>query len=88
MAREIQITPRRLIYAQKKETELYQSLITLANEKHEEIVGIIQNAIQTLRAEIGDDLDQYYSNSKYFNTASQLPLLNVTLNSNIGIYTS
>ncbi|XP_044741549.1 dual serine/threonine and tyrosine protein kinase-like [Chrysoperla carnea] len=75
MAREIQITPRRLIYAQKKETELYQSLITLANEKHEEIVGIIQNAIQTLRAEIGEDLDQYYSNLSAQNTQQTVKVM-------------
>lgn len=62
MAREIQITPRRIKYAQRREIELYESLIEISNEKHEEILNIIQNAIQMLKISIGDHLDEYYLN--------------------------
>ncbi|KAF7997359.1 hypothetical protein HCN44_005636 [Aphidius gifuensis] len=51
MAREIQITPRRIQYAQKKENELYKSLMKVVSKNQEELTDLIQNTIQTMKNE-------------------------------------
>lgn len=60
MAREIQITPRRIEYAQAREAELYKSLMKIASEKQEEITCIIQSTLQNMRANV-DEIVQDYS---------------------------
>ncbi|XP_066997388.2 dual serine/threonine and tyrosine protein kinase [Anabrus simplex] len=50
MAREIQITPRRIQYAQDKEMELYKNLISIAGEKQEEIRHIIESTLQQMKS--------------------------------------
>ncbi|KAJ8683893.1 hypothetical protein QAD02_019685 [Eretmocerus hayati] len=52
MAREIQITPKRIQYAQQKESELFSSLMKLVNAKQEELTEIIQSIIQEMKDEI------------------------------------
>lgn len=52
MAREIQITPRRIQYAQQKENELYASLMDVVSKNQEELTDLIHNIIQ----EMIDDL--------------------------------
>jgi len=49
MAREIQITPRRIQYAQEKEADLYKSLMVVASEKQNEIQHIIEVTLQEMR---------------------------------------
>lgn len=62
MAREIQITPRRILYAQTIELQLYDNLMRIASEKQEEITKIIQLTLQTMRNNIGDVLAGYKYN--------------------------
>ena len=52
MAREIQITPKRIIYAQQKENELYASLIKVVSDKQEELTELIQNIIQEMKNDV------------------------------------
>lgn len=52
MAREIQITPKRIQYAQQKESELYANLMKVVNAKQEELTELIQNTIQEMKDEI------------------------------------
>lgn len=48
MARDINVTPKRIAYARSKEAELFQSLINIANKKQEEIREVIRNTIEVL----------------------------------------
>ncbi|KAF4525187.1 hypothetical protein B566_EDAN008292, partial [Ephemera danica] len=54
MARELQITPRRLRYAQEKESELHQGLMRVASDKQLEITQLIENTLQDMRAGLLD----------------------------------
>jgi hypothetical protein len=54
MARELQITPKRLQYVQEKESELHQGLIRVASDKQEEITTLIENTLQELRDSLLD----------------------------------
>jgi hypothetical protein len=49
MAREIQITPRRIQYVQEKEADLYKSLMFVASEKQKEITHLIEVTLQKMR---------------------------------------
>jgi hypothetical protein len=52
MAREIQITPRRIQYVQEKEADLYKSLMVVASEKQNEITHIIEVTLQEMREDL------------------------------------
>lgn len=52
MARIIQITPKRIQYAQQKENELYDNLMKIVHEKQQELTGIIQNIIQEMKNDV------------------------------------
>ena len=52
MAREIQITPKRIKYAQQKESELYTNLMSVVNAKQEELTELIQAIIQEMKDEV------------------------------------
>ncbi|XP_032691585.1 dual serine/threonine and tyrosine protein kinase-like isoform X3 [Odontomachus brunneus] len=52
MARKIQITPRRIQYAQQKENELYANLMKVVNEQQEALSGLIQFNIEDMKNEI------------------------------------
>ncbi|XP_039310782.1 dual serine/threonine and tyrosine protein kinase isoform X2 [Solenopsis invicta] len=52
MARKIQITPRRIQYAQQKENELYASLMKVVNEQQVELTELIQCIIQEMKDDI------------------------------------
>ncbi|KAF2887681.1 hypothetical protein ILUMI_18492 [Ignelater luminosus] len=60
MAREIQITPRRIKYAQATEGELYKSLMKIAGQKQEEITKIIQSTLQDMKSNVAEVLEGYY----------------------------
>ncbi|GJQ66842.1 hypothetical protein Trydic_g18598 [Trypoxylus dichotomus] len=60
MAREIQITPRRIGYAQDVELKLFKSLMEIAVEKQEEIARLIQATLQNMRANISEVLEGYH----------------------------
>lgn len=62
MAREIQITPRRIQYAQKVEFKLFDTLMKIASEKQEEITRIIQKTLTDMRTNVKDVLDEYKGN--------------------------
>ena len=49
MAREIQITPRRIQYVQEKEADLYRSLMLIASEKQKEMTQLIEVLLQEMR---------------------------------------
>ncbi|XP_011693637.1 PREDICTED: dual serine/threonine and tyrosine protein kinase-like isoform X1 [Wasmannia auropunctata] len=62
MARKIQITPRRIQYAQQKENELYASLMKVVNEQQVELTELIQCIIQEMKDDIlgsAGDVSQY-----------------------------
>lgn len=50
MAREIQITPLRIQYAQEKEAELYQNLIFIASQNQKELKSLIENTLMERRS--------------------------------------
>ena len=52
MARIIQITPKRIQYAQQRENELYANLMKTVNEKQQELTGLIQNIIQEMKNDV------------------------------------
>lgn len=59
MAREIQITPRRIKYAQATEGELYKALMKIAGEKQEEVMRIIQATLQEMKTNVGNVLEGF-----------------------------
>ncbi|CAL7950521.1 unnamed protein product [Xylocopa violacea] len=61
MARKIQITPKRIQYAQQKENELYASLMKIVNEKQEELTDLIQNIIQEMKNDVLMSNNDLYS---------------------------
>lgn len=52
MAREMQITPKRLEYARMKEAELYESLMRIAEKKQDEMCTLIADTIAERREDI------------------------------------
>ncbi|XP_015510017.1 dual serine/threonine and tyrosine protein kinase isoform X1 [Neodiprion pinetum] len=63
MARELQITPRRIQYARQKENELYSSLMKLVSEKQEEVTELIQNIIDEMKTDLIEGDRNYHSES-------------------------
>ncbi|KAK3882208.1 hypothetical protein Pcinc_013381 [Petrolisthes cinctipes] len=61
MAREIQITPRRITYAKEKESELYESLMAIASRKQDEIRNVIIDTIANMK----DDLLEKAGNHEF-----------------------
>lgn len=57
MAREIQITPKRILYSQEIELKLYQALMKIACDQQEEITKIIQKTLQDMKANVADVLE-------------------------------
>ena len=55
MARDINVTPKRISYARSKEAELFQSLISIANKKQEEIREVIRNTIEVLSPQLQEE---------------------------------
>ncbi|XP_053107134.1 dual serine/threonine and tyrosine protein kinase isoform X2 [Hemicordylus capensis] len=55
MQRDMQITPKRLEYTQKKENELYESLMNTANRKQEEMKDIIIDTLNNMKEELLED---------------------------------
>lgn len=67
MAREIQITPKRLLYAQDVEMKLYKKLIKIAGEQQEAITAIIQKTLQEMKANVNQVLDGYNQSMYNYN---------------------
>lgn len=65
MARELQITPKRLDYAKKIELQLYETLLSIACEKQEEIAVMIQRTLLDMKSNVAEVLEDYNRNSKY-----------------------
>lgn len=59
MAREIQITPKRIEYAQKIELQLYDTLMNIACEQQEEITAIIQRTLLDMKSNVAEVLEGY-----------------------------
>lgn len=65
MAREIQITPRRIMYALDVELKLCKTLMNIASEKQEEITKIIQLTLQHMRSNANQVLDDFNYNGSH-----------------------
>ncbi|XP_038604695.1 dual serine/threonine and tyrosine protein kinase [Tachyglossus aculeatus] len=55
MQRDLQITPKRLEYTRKKENELYESLMGIANRKQEEMKDMIVETLNAMKEELLED---------------------------------
>ncbi|NWV39015.1 DUSTY kinase, partial [Grantiella picta] len=55
MQRDLQITPKRLEYTRKKENELYESLMGIANRKQEEMKEMIVETLGNMKEELLED---------------------------------
>uniref|UniRef100_A0A8C5E8S8 Dual serine/threonine and tyrosine protein kinase n=1 Tax=Gouania willdenowi TaxID=441366 RepID=A0A8C5E8S8_GOUWI len=55
MQRDLQITPRRLEYTREKETELFTSLMAIANRKQEEMKDMIVETLDSMKEQLLDD---------------------------------
>ncbi|XP_060515912.1 dual serine/threonine and tyrosine protein kinase-like isoform X4 [Cylas formicarius] len=64
MAREIQITPKRILYARDVELKLYKTLIKITSEQQDEITSIIQRTLQEMKSNVAEVLEGYNSNSE------------------------
>ncbi|XP_048409146.1 dual serine/threonine and tyrosine protein kinase isoform X2 [Stegostoma tigrinum] len=52
MQRDLQITPKRLEYTRDKENELFQSLMSIANRKQEEMRDMIVDTLSSMKEEL------------------------------------
>ncbi|ROT61111.1 hypothetical protein C7M84_021148 [Penaeus vannamei] len=59
MAREIQITPRRISYAREKEAELYENLMAIASSKQDEIRSVIIDTIANMSEDLLEKAAEY-----------------------------
>ncbi|XP_074833813.1 dual serine/threonine and tyrosine protein kinase [Carettochelys insculpta] len=55
MQRDLQITPKRLEYTRRKENELYESLMGIANRKQEEMKDMIIETLNNMKEELLED---------------------------------
>ncbi|POI31198.1 hypothetical protein CIB84_005051, partial [Bambusicola thoracicus] len=55
MQRDLQITPKRLEYTRRKENELYESLMNIANRKQEEMKDMIIETLSNMKEELLED---------------------------------
>ncbi|NWX31866.1 DUSTY kinase, partial [Notiomystis cincta] len=55
MQRDLQITPKRLEYTRRKENELYESLMGIANRKQEEMKDMIVETLGSMKEELLQD---------------------------------
>uniref|UniRef100_H3AW84 Dual serine/threonine and tyrosine protein kinase n=1 Tax=Latimeria chalumnae TaxID=7897 RepID=H3AW84_LATCH len=55
MQRDLQITPKRLEYTREKESELFQSLMSIANRKQEEMKDMIVETLNNMKEELLED---------------------------------
>ncbi|NXH34257.1 DUSTY kinase, partial [Myiagra hebetior] len=55
MQRDLQITPKRLDYTRRKENELYESLMGIANRKQEEMKDMIVETLGNMKEELLED---------------------------------
>ncbi|KAK0137843.1 Dual serine/threonine and tyrosine protein kinase [Merluccius polli] len=55
MQRDLQITPRRLVYTQEKEAELFTSLMAIANRKQEEMKEMIVETLCSMKEQLLED---------------------------------
>uniref|UniRef100_A0A8C5TJ20 Dual serine/threonine and tyrosine protein kinase n=1 Tax=Malurus cyaneus samueli TaxID=2593467 RepID=A0A8C5TJ20_9PASS len=55
MQRDLQITPKRLEYTRRKENELYESLMGIANRKQEEMKDVIVETLGNMKEELLED---------------------------------
>ena len=59
MQRDMMITPRRLEFAQEKESELYASLMDIAVKKQDEIRRMIAETISDMRMDLLNKASDY-----------------------------
>ncbi|NXW72740.1 DUSTY kinase, partial [Hirundo rustica] len=55
MQRDLQITPKRLEYTRRKENELYESLMGIANRKQEEMKDMIVDTLASMKEQLLED---------------------------------
>ncbi|KAM4046658.1 dual serine/threonine and tyrosine protein kinase [Anomaloglossus baeobatrachus] len=55
MRRDLQITPKRLEYTRQKESELYESLMGIADRKQEELKDMIVETLNSMREQLLED---------------------------------
>lgn len=66
MTWDMLITPKRIAYARQRETELYESLMSIANCKQEEIRQLIVETINGMTDELLQKASEYQFQGKYF----------------------
>ena len=59
MSRDILITPKRIMYAKKKENELYEQLMVIAKEKQQEIKLLISSTIEQMKDRLVEQAANY-----------------------------
>ena len=59
MAREVQITPKRIKFAKQKESELFNDLIEITSGKQQEIVNIITGAVAEIKSDLIEKVQNY-----------------------------
>ncbi|XP_034943579.1 dual serine/threonine and tyrosine protein kinase-like isoform X2 [Chelonus insularis] len=75
MAREIQITPKRIQYAQQKESELYTSLMNIVNQNQDELTELIRKIIQEMKDNWSLTADENQDQNYTFNVEVQRQVL-------------
>lgn len=59
VARDLCITPKRLIYVREKETSLFEDLNGVANMKQAEIENIIQETVASIKESLLDEVENF-----------------------------
>lgn len=80
MAREIQITPKRISFAQKIELKLYKTLMEIASAQQEKITQIIQRTLLDMKSNVAEVLEEYNQHGMTVLKHSQSPTKSNYLN--------
>lgn len=62
MAREMQVTPKRIEYARQKEAELFDNLLRIAEKKQGEMCNLIAGTINERKEEILQKAERHQFN--------------------------
>lgn len=68
MARETQITPKRINYAKEKESELFENLVEISSKKQDEILSVINVALEEIKESLLERVENYQFKGIWFST--------------------
>lgn len=77
MAREMQVTPKRIEYARQKEVELFDNLLRIAEKKQDEMCNLIAETINERKEDILQKAERHQFDGMFLPNCEILTDVNV-----------